>query len=153
MGKVEDQPDVRPTRDVKQVILIRRDLGMRRGKEIAQGSHASMAFLTNAVREWWSWSGGKTGHILGDATSLGPYFTPAQRIWIESAFAKVTLQVSSEEELIKYYDLAREKGLTAHIITDSGRTEFHGEPTYTAVAIGPDYVDLVDKVTGELKLY
>jgi PTH2 family peptidyl-tRNA hydrolase len=37
---------------MKQVILIRKDLKMRRGKEIAQGSHASMAFiLRNYVDE------------------------------------------------------------------------------------------------------
>jgi len=30
----------------KQVIVIRKDLKMRRGKEIAQGAHASIAFLT-----------------------------------------------------------------------------------------------------------
>ncbi|MGZ3423232.1 MAG: peptidyl-tRNA hydrolase, partial [Polyangiales bacterium] len=34
---------------VKQVIVVRRDLKMRRGKEIAQGSHASMAFLTERL--------------------------------------------------------------------------------------------------------
>ena len=34
---------------IKQVILIRKDLTMRRGKEIAQGSHASMAFLVEQL--------------------------------------------------------------------------------------------------------
>jgi PTH2 family peptidyl-tRNA hydrolase len=36
--------------DVKQVLVIRKDLKMRRGKEIAQGAHASMAWLTNRLR-------------------------------------------------------------------------------------------------------
>ena len=36
---------------LKQVILIRKDLKMRRGKEVAQGSHASMAFMTEKIRE------------------------------------------------------------------------------------------------------
>ena len=35
----------------KQVIAIRKDLKMRRGKEIAQGSHASMAFLTEGAQK------------------------------------------------------------------------------------------------------
>ena len=43
MDKVAEQ---RPT---KQVIVIRRDLRMRRGKEIAQGAHASMAWLAERV--------------------------------------------------------------------------------------------------------
>ena len=33
----------------KQVIVIRRDLKMRRGKEIAQGAHASMLWLADRV--------------------------------------------------------------------------------------------------------
>lgn len=36
--------------EVKQVIVIRRDLGMRRGKEIAQGAHASMAWLRRRLK-------------------------------------------------------------------------------------------------------
>ena len=36
-------------RPTKQVIVIRRDLRMRRGKEIAQGAHASMAWLRQRV--------------------------------------------------------------------------------------------------------
>ena len=35
----------------KQVIVMRRDLGMRRGKEIAQGAHASMIWLSRRIRE------------------------------------------------------------------------------------------------------
>ena len=131
-------------RDIKQVILIRRDLGMRRGKDIAQGAHASMAFLSNAVRKSLSEIGCSNSPI--DLTEV-------QFAWLNGSFAKVALQVSSEKELLMYYDIARTKGLTAYLITDSGRTEFYGTPTNTAVAIGPDYSDLIDEVTGELKLY
>lgn len=35
---------------MKQVIVIRRDLRMRRGKEIAQDAHASIAWLTSRLR-------------------------------------------------------------------------------------------------------
>ena len=37
--------------DTKQVIVIRKDLKMRRGKEIAQGCHAAMAFITRRICE------------------------------------------------------------------------------------------------------
>lgn len=34
-----------------QVIVMRRDLGMRQGKEIAQGAHASMIWLALRIRQ------------------------------------------------------------------------------------------------------
>ncbi len=36
---------------------------------------------------------------------------------------------------------------------DEGATEFAGVPTVTALAVGPDYSDLLDPVTGWLDLY
>lgn len=38
-------------------------------------------------------------------------------------------------------------------ITDVGRTEFNGVPTITALAIGPNKSEDIDKITGHLKLY
>jgi len=120
----------------KQAIIIRRDLKMRRGKEIAQGSHASIAFLTRRLQS--------DGRI--DLTS-------AQKEWLDSGFVKVVLQVQTETELLEIYNKSKIIGLEAHLITDSGFTEFHGIPTNTAVAIGPDYSEKIDSITGHLSLY
>ena len=118
--------------NVKQVIVIRKDLKMRRGKEISQGSHASLAWLSHRLRE----------------SNNNPKFSEAEQEWLTSAFAKVTLQVESEEDLRQVFQQAKEAGLEAHLIIDSGRTEFDGIPTATAVGIGPDEVSKIDKVTG-----
>jgi len=118
--------------NVKQVIVIRKDLKMRRGKEISQGSHASLAWLSHRLRE----------------SNNNPKFSEAEQEWLTSAFAKVTLQVESEEDLRQVFQQAKEAGLEAHLIIDSGRTEFDGVPTATAVGIGPDEVSKIDKVTG-----
>lgn len=124
---------------VKQVIVIRRDLKMRRGKEIAQGSHASIAFLTRKLQ--------KSKELkLSDLNE-------AQTQWIEDSFTKVTLQVDTAVELIKLHNKALDLGLESHLIIDNGTTEFGGRDTYTALAIGPDYSDKIDNVTGDLKLY
>ncbi len=124
-------------RYTKQVIVIRRDLKMRRGKEIAQGSHASMAFLTRQLQ-----SGNDSVHISDEA-----------REWMEKHFTKVCLQVEDEAGLMEVYQKAIEKNLEVHLITDSGRTEFNGVPTKTCLAIGPNYADRIDEVTSHLKLY
>jgi PTH2 family peptidyl-tRNA hydrolase len=63
------------------------------------------------------------------------------------------LQVPDEAGLLRVYEAAREAGLEVNLITDSGRTEFHGVPTMTAVALGPDYDEKIDPVTGGLELY
>lgn len=119
---------------IKQVIVIRRDLKMRRGKEIAQGSHASMAFLSEIIQE-------------------GLPLTEPQKAWLFGSFAKVCLQVEGEAELLELHHKALQSGLTSKIIQDSGKTEFHGQPTYTALAVGPDYSEKIDTITGHLKLY
>ena len=77
----------------------------------------------------------------------------AAQAWLYGSFTKVVLQVHSEQELYDYWVKARMAGLTAHLITDSGRTEFGGVPTKTCVAIGPDWAHEIDTVTGDLRLY
>ena len=122
----------------KQVIVMRHDLKMRRGKQIAQGAHASMSFLC---------------HRLNDRGSVSlDDFDGPKRAWLSGAFAKVCCRVDSEEALIAIYDQAIEAGLEVHLITDSGKTEFHGVPTKTCLAIGPDLASKIDVITGELQL-
>ena len=129
---------------IKQVILIRKDLKMRRGKEIAQGSHASMDFLISQLRLQLQEGGRDTARLT---------FTPEEITWITLGMAKVCLQVNSEEELLDFHNKALEAGLKSFLIRDSGRTEFNGVPTYTACAIGPDAGPAIDAVTGALTLY
>ncbi len=121
----------------KQTIVMRKDLKMRRGKEIAQGSHASMAFLTRRLEN-----------------EFIPFILKqVEKDWLNGSFAKVCVRVDSEEELMEIYENAKEVGLEVHLVTDSGRTEFHGVATRTCLAIGPDEIDRIDKITGHLKLY
>lgn len=123
---------------IKQVLVMRHDLKMRRGKQIAQGAHASMSFICRRLQE--------AGSVSFDG------LTDAQRAWLTGAFAKVCCRVDSEEELMQIHDKALEAGLEVHLITDSGRTEFHGQPTRTCLAIGPDEADKIDEITGHLEL-
>jgi PTH2 family peptidyl-tRNA hydrolase len=68
------------------------------------------------------------------------------------SFAKICARCNSEEELMAIHDQAMALGLDVHLITDSGRTEFHGQPTRTCLAIGPDDASKIDEVTGQLEL-
>ena len=139
----ENPPAEAGRRPTKQVIVIRRDLRMRRGKEIAQGAHAATAWLADRVLQT----------ILPNEDVDHVALSPAERAWLESSFRKVTVKVNSEEELIAVYQKALDAGLVVHLITDRGLTEFGGVPTRTCLAVGPDYDDLIDPVTGDLELY
>lgn len=119
---------------VKQVIVVRKDLGMRRGKEIAQGSHASNAILIEVA------FAGKT---------------PSDELieWLNTGTTKICVRVDSEEELLAIYDAADKARLEVNLITDRGSTEFNGVPTRTCLAIGPHHHSLIDPITSHLKLY
>lgn len=116
--------------DVKQVIVIRKDLRMRRGKEIAQGCHAA-------------------GEVLIELLLQKYPFVPAGFYnWLQSGRTKVCLQTNSEAELLAIKAYADEIGVYCHLVKDEGRTEFNGVPTYTCLALGPDYSEEIDKITG-----
>ncbi|MCK4830553.1 aminoacyl-tRNA hydrolase [bacterium] len=115
----------------KQVIIIRKDLNMRKGKMVAQGAHASMAAM------------------LTFKIFLHPLII---KNWLFGIFTKICVSVDSEEELLALYDKAEEAGILCSLILDSGLTEFDGVPTHTAVAIGPAESSKIDEITGGLKL-
>lgn len=121
---------------IKQVIVMRTDTDppMRKGKMVAQGAHASIAFLTRNITQ---------------SNKLN--LSKAEMEWIANGFTKICVRVDSEEDLHKVHAAAKAAGLESHIIKDSGKTEFK-EATYTCLAIGPDYSSKIDKITGELKL-
>ena len=125
-------------RAAKQVIVLRKDLGMRKGKMIAQGAHASLKVVLDQATI--------NGADLSIALS-GP-----MAAWVGGHFTKVAVSVTSEEELDEVYAAAQQAGLLCAMIVDAGRTEFHGVPTKTCCAIGPGWVDDVDAVTGALSL-
>ena len=132
---------------IKQVIVIRRDLKMRRGKECSQASHASMAFMTKRLQLA---PAGK----LGDGSEVYEVvLSPVELEWLKGSFTKVCLQVGSERELMDIVIAAVAAGLNVDPITDLGKTEFNGVPTKTCCAIGPDEASKIDAVTGHLKLY
>ena len=129
----------------KQVIVVRKDLNMRKGKIAAQASHASMAFLTrNLEFDPRSECLGKRG-----ARTL---VSDVEIDWLVSSPAKIVVGVESEEALLELIEHATEVGIAVWPIVDNGRTEFGGVPTLTCAAFGPDLSDKLNAVTGHLPL-
>jgi len=139
---------------VKQVIIIRKDLNMRKGKMIAQGCHASMAIFLDRLGPI---SARKEQFLTLPPKDIGYTctlfgITEEMKQWITGQFTKIVVSVDSEEELLHCYALAKNNKLLCSLIQDVGKTEFHGESTFTAVAIGPAESEDIDRITGSLKL-
>ena len=136
----------------KMMIVMRKDLKMRKGKIAAQAGHACIEAILMALHKE-----GITGELEMGADGMylkgeGREATPLSD-WFRYGCAKVCVYVDSEEALLAIADQAREKGILAAVITDAGMTEFHGVPTKTCLALEPLPTEIADELTGGLPLY
>ena len=138
----------------KQMIVMRRDLKMRKGKIAAQAGHACVeAVLMALAREGRlndvcvtpdeSWV-----YLADDGAQPSPLTD-----WFGAGVAKVCVYVDSEEALLELAAKGREEGFLCALVRDAGHTEFHGEPTFTCLAFEPLRPEQIDPLTGELPLY
>jgi peptidyl-tRNA hydrolase, PTH2 family len=145
---------------VKQVIVMRNDLNMRKGKMIAQGAHAAMKVFFDRGDLGYYWRSGASGSLFegeDDPGNPGAFamlitLTRAMWAWANGSFTKVVVRADSEEQLLDLYRQAREAHLPVALVEDAGKTEFHGVVTPTCIAIGPADPADIDLITGDLKL-
>lgn len=112
--------------EYKQVILVRKDLKLTRGKMSAQVSHASVEATLKSHKD-------------------------DIKKWRADGMKKSILAVDNRQQLIAFKQKAEDAGLVVALITDAGHT--HLKPgTMTCLGIGPAKEEKIDEVTGELKL-
>lgn len=116
--------------EFKMVFVVRQDLKMGKGKSAAQCCHAAVDIYKKAKRNNPEWL----------------------RQWETTACAKVALKCEDEQALKAIAAHARVLGLDSTIIQDAGRTQI-ASGSKTVCGVGPGPVELIDKVTGHLKLY
>ena len=114
--------------DIKQVIVVRTDLDMGKGKIAAQVGHACVLGAEHVRKshpEWWAeWWGGQE---------------------------KVVVKVSGIKELQEIKRHAIDLNLPWSEVSDAGHTQLPPGTT-TCISIGPAPENLIDKITGDLKL-
>ena len=114
---------------IKQVIVVRKDLGMGTGKIAAQVGHACVLgaeHVRKSNREWFD-------------------------EWELYGQEKVVLKVASLSELNNVKKQAISLGLPWSEVTDAGHTQI--EPgTVTCISLGPAPEETIDKITKDLKL-
>ena len=113
----------------KQVIAVRRDLEMGKGKTAVQVAHAAVSAAEEARKrftDWWE-------------------------TWMREGQCKVAVRVGSEEEIFQLERKSRELRLPLALIRDRGLTQI--EPgTTTCLGIGPAPSSVIDTLTGNLSL-
>ena len=142
----------------KQIIIARKDLNMSSGKLAAQVSHASMAFLTNAIRNDWSkWvNDDRTSYYSVELTFDKDLFEQ----WINGEFTKCVLKAKNKSQLLKAKTLAEEMGMTENedffCIYDNCHTELTPEDngrTLTCIGFKPMDSEVIDKIGKKYQLY
>eukprot|EP00794_Sanderia_malayensis_P014309 gene14309-15798_t len=116
--------------DYKMILVVRQDLGMGKGKAAAQCCHAAVEVYNRTKRRHPKWL----------------------REWEVSACPKVVVKAPDEEALLGLASKAHDLDLDICLIRDAGRTQI-APGSKTVLGIGPAPVDLIDQVTGKLKLY
>lgn len=140
----------------KQLIVVRKDLKMRKGKIAAQAGHACVEATLKALLRYNLTENlyDTAGHMVGlEATDNASREAAALIDWFGAGVAKICVYVNSEDELLHLADIAEKHQLTYALICDAGHTEFHGQPTYTCLAFEPLYPEVIDPICGDLPLY
>jgi PTH2 family peptidyl-tRNA hydrolase len=113
----------------KQVIVVRADLKMGKGKIAVQVAHAAISSAEETRRSHPAWL----------------------KNWLSESQAKICVKVENEKELWLIKSKLDDAGLPNYIIQDAGLTQL--EPgTTTCLGIGPVPSEIVDRYTDQLKL-
>ncbi|XP_029720832.2 peptidyl-tRNA hydrolase 2, mitochondrial [Aedes albopictus] len=113
----------------KMVLVVRSDLGLRKGKIASQCAHAAvMCYMRSAS--------------VNQAKL---------NLWLVQGQPKIVVKVESLEEMVAIAQQANEKRVVAEIVRDAGRTQV-SSGTETVLGLGPDSSDVIDSLAGHLKL-
>ncbi len=115
--------------EIKQVLVVRSDIKMGKGKLAAQVAHASLMSYFEVEK--------KSKHIAEE--------------WLDTGEKKIVVKASNEEELKALYEKAKEQGIPCALVHDAGLTQLPPD-TITVLGIGPWKGNELDKITGSLKL-
>ena len=123
---------------MKQYLIVRSDLNMRKGKIASQCCHASNAIIIDNIKQnklkW-------IIRLLAYPIFRKWIFEGDLIKWLNGSFTKIVLGTHKTDESKKLFDrlyyLCQEYGYPCFLVEDMGLTEFHGVKNKTVLGIGP----------------
>ena len=116
-------------KEIKQVIILRKDLGMGNGKMVAQGAHASLMSFLHAEK----------------------LYPGIAKEWLAKGETKIVLKTNGSEEFEDIKIRLKKSGIPFAVVRDAGQTQVP-PGSETAIGVGPYYTDEIDLITSKLKL-
>lgn len=123
------EPVLPPEEELKMVMCVNTELGMRAGKIAAQCAHAAVG-VVKLIR--------KHNHSL-------------LKQWEEYGSAKIAVKCPNQAQLLQLQEAAKAQGIPCYLVTDAGRTQI-AAGSQTVLAMGPWGKSKLDKLTGHMKL-
>ncbi len=115
--------------EIKQAILVRKDIDMGKGKTAAQVAHASLMSYLNAEK--------KDKKIAEE--------------WLKTGEKKIVLKVDDDKVLKKLFEAFKYKEIPCALVSDAGFTQLP-PGTVTALGVGPWKGKDIDNFTSGFKL-
>jgi peptidyl-tRNA hydrolase len=126
--------------DIKQVILLRRDIRLRRAEAAALAAKASMSFISE-------------GNESDRSDVVQIELSGIEAEWLLGNSTRIVLGVSSEDAIRKLLLKAEIQGISTYEILGSSRGKIDEGMQLIAASLGPDEGDKLDAITGNLKLF
>lgn len=159
--------------EYRQLLIARKDLGMKPGKLAAQVAHASNAFMTklirdNVVGEVFEGTGGEQTFMKETNKTKIDSFDIESGIfdyWINGIFTKTVCQAKNKNQLMKAVTIAEELGLKEGedfwLIKDNCLTDLEPEEidengvgrTLTCVGFKPLPTEIAHQISKKFHLY
>ncbi len=115
--------------EIRQAIIVRKDIKLGTGKLAAQVAHASLMSYFEAEK--------KDKKVAEE--------------WLDTGEKKIVLKVDDDKALKKLHEAFKYKGFPTALVTDAGLTQVP-PGTITALGVGPWYGKEIDFFTSALKL-
>ena len=124
-------------KDIKQVIIVRKDLNLRKTELASQVATASMGFLLE-------------NNESERNDEINVKLSREEVMWLNGSFEKVIVGVDSEQDLRDLMFKAEMEGIGVYPVLSRLRNKFD-DTTITCAALGPDDSNIIGHVTGHLK--